>query len=111
MPDVKYSQIGEAIGALVEEKQEAYGDSYGKAAAVMRVLLSDYYIEADDAYIIPSALLTEMLTIVRILDKISRIVASPSGDKMSESPYADIAGYAILALARSAFAHDTDKKE
>jgi len=36
--------------------------------------------------------------IVRMLDKLSRIARD--NDPMGESPYMDIAGYSILALAR-----------
>lgn len=108
MRSEKYVQIAAAIGELVATKQEAYGDSFGKTTDVMHLLLSDYYNVADDTYVIPGALLGELLTIVRVLDKISRVVSSPDGDKMGESPYADIAGYAILALARSDFASEKE---
>ena len=44
----------------------------------------------------------DLLTIVRMLDKVFRIANMPSEDKdiMGEEPYKDIAGYALLALER-----------
>jgi len=33
-----YEAMGQAIGKLVEEKQAAYGDSFGKSGDVLRVL-------------------------------------------------------------------------
>lgn len=98
---MSFEKTAAEIAQTLEKKQEAYGDSFGKTSDIMRILLKENYIESQDAFLIPSALLSELLTIVRILDKISRIATSPTGDKMDESPYADIAGYAILSLSRS----------
>lgn len=84
-----YAQIGNEIGNLVNEKQKAYGDSFGNAGAVMRILYPNGVSneQVDDA-----------LTIVRILDKLFRIANKKNA--FGESPYRDIAGYALLAVGR-----------
>lgn len=84
-----YEKIGQEVGALVETKQKAYGDSFGKSGDVMRALYPNgISVEhMDDA-----------LTIVRIVDKLFRIATKK--DALGESPYRDIAGYAILAVGR-----------
>ena len=86
---IDYQKIGNEIGSLVMEKQKAYGDSFGNAGAVMRILYPNGINaeQVDDA-----------LTIVRILDKLFRIANKK--DAFGESPYRDIAGYALLAVGR-----------
>lgn len=80
-----YSRIAAKIGALVDLKQKAYGDSFGKAPKILRVLY-------------PNGIMTDqyedVLAIVRILDKFSRIATDK--DALGENPWQDIAGYAIL---------------
>lgn len=84
-----YQKIGQDIGALVEEKQKAYGDSFGKSQEVLRVL----YPEG-----IPPSALADALTVVRVVDKLFRIATDR--DALGESPWRDIAGYALLAVER-----------
>ena len=93
-----YSDVGKDIGAHVDLAQQAYGDSFNNCVDVLRVFLRPYK-NADDTYTIPDALLQHLLTQVRIIDKQFRIFSNPSGDLMKESPYKDIAGYAILGVA------------
>lgn len=71
------------------EKQIAYGDSFGNAGAVMKILYPNgiAHDQMDDA-----------LTVTRILDKLFRIANKKTA--FGESPYRDIAGYAILAVVR-----------
>ena len=85
-----YEAIGQEIGRLVDAKQTAYGDSFGKAGAVMRILYPDG---------ISVAQLDDALCVVRILDKLFRVATSK--DALGESPYKDIAGYGLLGAARS----------
>lgn len=85
----KYKDIGAEIGALVEEKQVAYGDSFSKAGAILRILYPDG---------VPLEKLDDMLTIARIVDKLFRIATDR--DALGESPWRDIAGYALLSVAR-----------
>jgi len=80
-----YAEIGEEIGKLVQEKQEAYGDAHGKAAKVIEALYPDG---------IPVSAYTKALTIIRICDKLFRVATD--NDPMGESPFRDIAGYGIL---------------
>ncbi len=88
-PPTNFEAIGTALGRLVDQKQAAYGDSFGKSGAVMRILYpAGVAVEQlDDA-----------LTVVRILDKLFRIATAR--DALGESPFKDIAGYGILGQAR-----------
>lgn len=84
-----YADIGRNIGVLVQEKQAAYGDSFGKSGAVMAILYPDG---------IPPEKLNDALTVVRVLDKLFRIATDR--DALGESPWRDIAGYALLSVKR-----------
>lgn len=98
----RYEALGSEIGALVDEKQRAYGDSFGKMKEIIRAFLQDYYDHDYNGYTyLPRKLIEEHLPVlIRMWDKQNRIVANPNGDRMDESPYRDIAGYALLAVAR-----------
>lgn len=85
---IDYQAIGTEIGQLVNAKQEAYGDSFGRSGAVMRLL----YPEG-----IPPEKLDDALAIVRVLDKLFRIATDR--DAFGESPWRDIAGYGLLGAA------------
>ena len=91
LPD--YEAIGEELGILLNEKQAAYGNAFGKMQDVMNV----FY---------PTGIKThqyqDVLTLVRILDKMFRIANLPENgnDLMNEDPWKDIAGYAMLALSK-----------
>ena len=80
-----YQAIGAEIGRLVEDKQKAYGDSFSRAPQILAILYPDGI--KPDQY-------DDVLAIVRILDKFSRIAT----DKYAygESPWRDIAGYSLL---------------
>lgn len=86
---MSYREIGEGIGLTVEKKQAAYGDSFGKSGQVMRILYPDG---------IPPGKLDDALTVVRVLDKLFRIATDR--DALGESPWRDIAGYALLSVSR-----------
>jgi len=96
----RYEMIGSEIGALVDEKQRAYGDSFGRAHRLLHELLMDYYDPDRDVYEVPRSLIPHLRTITRMVNKLFRVVTNPAGDRMGESPYRDIAGYALLAVAR-----------
>jgi hypothetical protein len=85
-----YVRLGEEIGILVGEKQEAYGDSFGRSGAVLREMF-------------PSGIQPEqyddLLTIARVLDKLFRLANNPAA--FNESPYRDICGYALLGIRRN----------
>lgn len=86
---MSYVETAKAIGELVEKKQAAYGDSFGRSGAVMRLLYPDG---------IPPGKLDDALTVVRVLDKLFRIATDK--DALGESPWRDIAGYALLSVQR-----------
>ena len=85
MNDDAYTQIGMKIGHLVDDKQAAYGDSFGKAPKILRVLYPDG---------IKTEQYEDVLAIVRILDKFSRIATDK--DALGENPWKDCAGYCLL---------------
>lgn len=90
-----YKKIATELGILVQEKQEAYGNSFGKSEQILKVLYPNG-IQPENYQ--------DVLTITRILDKLFRIATKK--DAFGESPYRDIAGYALLGLA-----HDLEEKE
>lgn len=85
---------GEELGKLVDEKQKAYGDSITKIGKLLHIYLGHY--RRGKEYIIPYEMIEHIGMMVRIIDKQNRIFSNPSGDLMKESPYTDIAGYALL---------------
>jgi hypothetical protein len=85
-----HKEIGNEIGKLVEEKQIAYGDSFGKAGKVLEILYPNG-IKIEDYQ--------DVLTMVRIIDKLFRIANNKNA--FNEEPYKDIAGYAILGTANA----------
>jgi hypothetical protein len=85
-----YKEIGAEIGDLVSDKQVAYGDSFGKSGELLKILYPDGV--KPENY-------TDMLTIVRIIDKIFRIATNK--DAFGEDPYKDIAGYSILNVVKN----------
>ena len=88
-PDNKYQKIGDAVGKLVGEKQAAYGDSFGKSGECLRQMYPDG---------IKPEQYDDLLTIVRILDKLFRIANDP--EAFAENPYQDIVGYGLLGMKR-----------
>lgn len=78
-----FADLGAEIGNLVEEKSKAYGD-WNVPGQMLRLL----YPEG-----VKTEQVDDMLTIVRILDKIRRIATKK--DAFGESPYRDIIGYAM----------------
>ena len=84
-----YEEIGLNIGTLVTKKQKAYGDSFSKSAEFLKLLYPDGI--KPDQYL-------DILTLVRIYDKIQRIATDK--DAFGESPYSDIIGYGILGKAK-----------
>lgn len=85
-----YETMGRTIGKLVEDKQAAYGDSFGKSGDILRILYPHGIAlnQIDDA-----------LCVVRIVDKLFRIATDKHA--LGESPYRDIAGYGILGAFRT----------
>lgn len=85
--------LGARVGTLVDKKQLQYGDSFGRAGGVLRILYPDG---------IPPEALEDLLVVVRIVDKLFRIATAKGGkDSAGESPWQDIVGYGLLALRRA----------
>lgn len=80
-----HEEIGRSIGALVAEKNAAYGDSFKNSGEIMKFLFPKG---------IPPEKYQISLALVRILDKIFRIATNPGYN--NEDPWKDIAGYCIL---------------
>ena len=85
-----YKQIGEEIGSLVDEKNAAYGSSFAESYKILSVL----YPNGIQPY-----QYTDALAIIRVIDKLFRLANKK--DAFGESPWRDIAGYAILGVANN----------
>ncbi len=83
-----FMQLATDLGKLLAEKNQAYGDAFSKTTEILTLLY-------------PNGIKVEQYkdvhVLVRMLDKMSRI--AQDNDPMGESPYKDLAGYAILAQA------------
>lgn len=89
-PEGEFTALAHSIGKLVDEKKRAYGNSFDQAGDFLFLLYPDG---------IPPKKYADALCLVRIFDKLKRIATDK--DALGESPYADIAGYALLGLRRS----------
>jgi|GEM_PF-1166063 len=81
----RFLRIAAEVGDLVRQKNEAYGDSFGTCGDFLRLLYPDG--------ILPSQY-GDALALARTFDKQMRIATSK--DAFGESPWRDIAGYAVL---------------
>lgn len=81
----KYERRAADLGALVDRKNAAYGDSFRKSGDIVRALYPQGIKpeQMDDA-----------LVMVRVIDKLFRIANKK--DAFGEDPWQDIAGYALL---------------
>jgi hypothetical protein len=88
-PDPIYEDTAKAIGNLVAEKQLQYGDSFGNAGKVLKVLYPNgiSFDQMEDA-----------LVVVRIVDKLFRVANNNMGE---EDAFQDITGYGLLAVVRN----------
>ena len=82
---MKYEEKGTQIGALVDQKNMKYGDSFAKSGDIIRI----FYPKG-----IEPSQFDDVLALTRILDKMFRIATDKNA--FGESPWQDIAGYAIL---------------
>jgi len=85
-----YESVAAEVAQLVQEKQEAYGDSFGRSHKIIEVLYPDG---------IPPDKMTDALAITRVIDKLFRIATRK--DAFGEDPWRDILGYALLAVVRN----------
>lgn len=84
-----YEDIGREIGKICEQKQKSYGNSFNEAHKILQVLFPNGI--SVEQY-------TDMLAIIRIIDKLFRIANNK--EAFNEDPYADIAGYGLLGLIK-----------
>lgn len=85
----KFEKLGQDIGAMVDQKDAAYGNSFHESHKILVVLYPSGIMP--DQY-------PDMLAITRIVDKLKRIATDR--DALGESPYRDIAGYGLLGANR-----------
>jgi len=85
----KYEELAARVGKLVDEKNAAYGNSFAKVSDFLKILYPDG---------IKPEQYTDVLCIVRIFDKLMRIATKKGA--FNESPWTDIAGYALLGLQK-----------
>lgn len=83
----KFTEMACRIGGVVDEKNQAYGDSFSRCGEFLKTLYPngirpEQYIDA--------------LCLVRMFDKMSRIA-----NGHYEDSYEDLAGYSLLGAARS----------
>lgn len=88
MTNKTYKQIGEEVGSLVDEKNAAYGSSFAECHKILSVLYPNG---------IKPEQYTDALAIIRVIDKLFRLATRK--DAFGESPWKDIAGYAILGMS------------
>jgi len=82
---MNYEELGKDIGRLVDQKNEAYGDSFSKSQKFLQILYPER-IEPEDY--------SDVLVLARIFDKMMRIANKK--EAFDENPYKDIAGYGLL---------------
>jgi len=85
----KWHPIAADIATLVSDKNAAYGDSFAKAGDILETLYPNGITR--EQY-------RDMLAVVRVVDKLFRVATDR--DALGESPWRDIAGYALLACER-----------
>ncbi|MBE9592015.1 MAG: hypothetical protein IMF19_00900 [Proteobacteria bacterium] len=82
-----YAEIGKDIGALVDRKNRAYGDSFTKSGEVLKILYPNGVNLGE---------FKTLLAVTRIIDKLFRIATDKNA--FDEAPWTDIAGYALLMV-------------
>lgn len=82
-----YEEIAAEIGKLVQEKNEAYGDSFSRSGEILAVLYPNG---------IQPHQYRDALAITRVLDKLFRLANRK--DAFNENPWQDIVGYALLGV-------------
>lgn len=86
---LKYEMLAMEIGQLVDEKNEAYGDSANTSSEAFKLLYPNG---------IKPEQYSDALLLVRVWDKMKRIATRK--DAFGESPFKDIAGYGLLGAMK-----------
>ncbi|MEM0201431.1 MAG: hypothetical protein QXD23_03425 [Candidatus Micrarchaeaceae archaeon] len=84
---MSYKEITDNIAQLLDQKEQYYGPTYKEIGDVYAQLFKS--VKSIDAH--------DLLAVVRMLDKIFRIVHSTDGSTKLDA-WNDIAGYAILQI-------------
>lgn len=84
---MSYTETGEDIGALVDRKNRAYGDSFTKSGEILKILYPNGVKLGE---------FKTLLAVTRIIDKLFRIATDKHA--FDEAPWTDIAGYALLMV-------------
>ena len=84
-----YKETAFRLAGLVEDKQIKYGDSFSKCGTFLKLLYPNGV--SLDQY-------NDMLTIVRIFDKLCRVATSKKA--YGENPFEDIVGYSLLKIVK-----------
>lgn len=84
---MSFKDVGTEIGALVDAKNKAYGNSFAVSGEFLKLLYPNG---------IAPEQFTDALLLVRMFDKMMRIANKK--DAFGESPYGDLAGYSILGI-------------
>ena len=97
-----FKSIAREIGALVEKKNAAYGDSVGSSGEALRLLYPKGI--RPDQY-------ADVLLQARIWDKQQRLATGAGNDGLGESPFLDIAGYGVIGVAQHQELHRNKQQE
>ena len=81
-----FEEKGRQIGALVDVKNQQYGDSANKTGQILAILYPGG-VKPEQYH--------DMMLITRILDKLNRIA---NGNQGEENAWQDLAGYGLLGL-------------
>lgn len=92
--DTRWAELCSEIALVVDRSNQAYGNSTERSARLMGILWPDG---------VPPDRMHDARCMISILDKLSRIVTDK--DAFGESPWRDVAGYALLA-----YRHDLEEK-
>jgi hypothetical protein len=84
---MSFSEEVDAVAEIVKKKNLAYGDSFGTSGAAWKILYPGG---------IKPEQYEEALLLARIWDKMKRLATN--NDPFGESPFVDIAGYALCGL-------------
>lgn len=93
--DETWLELGLEITTVVDRSNAAYGDSTEKSAEIFQILWPDG---------VPVDRMHDFRCMVSILDKLSRIATDK--DAFGESPWRDVAGYALLAYRHDLAEHE-----
>jgi len=93
MKEERFKLVGQMLGEIIEVKDKKYGSSFEKSTDFIKLAYPNG---------VPVDQYKNMLTITRIFDKIMRVATNK--DPEGETPFADIGGYALLAVISSDYA-------